>query len=141
MNHDLQDIKGSLLHRGVELGAPTALGKIETTPSILDVPVGRGFTSVYMEFDGFLTYDPLSYLRLWSLDEIKQNQPSLGDISGRSESNWLVIGDFLMDSDYIVSDVRKDLSPLRLLHDNRIDAIGIVSFLKALTEGHFDFSK
>ena len=69
----------------------------------LGVNIAPKLRAVYMSFDGFELMEPLSKLRLWSIQEIIE---SVDDPDYPTPPDQHGIGDYLINSDIITTDLR-----------------------------------
>ena len=103
----------------------------------LDLKVASQFRDLYAETDGFSNYHYGSQLILWSLRKITEEN-SIERGSHNKESSFR-IGDFLIESDYLISDLSKEDGEVKLLYEDRILSRGVIPFLNDMIHGKFNF--
>lgn len=103
----------------------------------LDIKVASQLRDLYAEANGFSNYHYGSQLILWSLERtIEENAISVKNNDAFSSFR---IGDFLIESDYIIIELSKSDGEVRLLYENRVLAKDVISFLQDMVSGKFDF--
>lgn len=91
--------------------------------------------TLYPEFNGFVSHDARNQLSLWPLRRILENANLSVTADGKE---FLPIGDLLMDSNFIMADVRFDSSPVFLFYEKRVLAPTISALLSGIASGQFD---
>lgn len=121
--------------RGLELGVPADERLLYRVETQLGLSFDTDFRKFYFEFNGFISHDGKSHIFLWPLERIVENANlSVTLDGGRS----LAIGDFLMDSDFLMANIHDGSSPVFLLFEKRVLAPTISALLHGLASGQFD---
>ena len=132
---ELEATLAKLTARGIEFGNST-IGAMTAFELEMGLECSDSFRLVYRSCNGFDLPDHRSWMSLWSLEEIIQRNSE--DASLRNGS-IVAIGDFLIDSDFIVMDVSIAECPASLLFEKREIATGLPDFLRKLVSRRFDF--
>src|SRR6202044_2358252 len=91
---------------------------------------------IYGLFDGFLSCDKKSHFLLWPMKRIVQCSNSS---VGVGTEKYLPIGDFLIDSDFLMCCLEKQPDPVFLLYEQRELGNNLSGFFIKLISGEFDF--
>ena len=133
MTNQISDAIALLKEKGVIPGLGATERDLDEIVRMTGNRIGKDFLHVYSHMNGF-SYDSRSYLRLWSLKQILEEQSF-------DEPEYIIIGDFLIESDYITVEIREDPANVHLLHDGRLMASSVHEFIVAIASGRFDFVK
>lgn len=134
---DLDLALQALRTRGIELRATDEYGKWKALEDKWCVCLSADLRELYSKIDGFVNYDFGSQFRLWSVDEIVRN---ITNRNTREDGSMLIsIGDFLLESDQIVTDINKNDAEIKLLNENSVISENLNDFIFALGAGSFDF--
>jgi hypothetical protein len=134
MNDNLRSALIDLKNRGANLnlhGNSKQLGKFKDP---LGISVGSDFHQLYSMFNGFSEQDHKSQINLWNLEKIIDYKSAHENpIEG-----YCIIGDILIESDYIVAKIFSQIADVRLLHEKRVLASSLKEFVIDLALGKHD---
>jgi len=128
-------LMADLAARGVELRKPATEQDIVAFELAMDVQLHQSWRELYGLFNGFKLADDRSLIFLWGLDEIAQRNSAEMHLR---QGNFLAIGDLLIDSDFLMSDLRQEDS-VSLLFEKRAAADSAIDLVVRLSSGRFDF--
>ena len=124
----------SLEMRGVEFLKTVEQDRVQTLEEHIGNKLSSSTRSFYLWFPGFANYDPKSQFRLWGFSEvIERNQKR-----EKGSLELLSVGDFLIESDEIVTELPPLNGLVKLLDEQRVLEKSLVHFLQSLSEGTFD---
>lgn len=134
MNLSALDVRNGLLARGVELNDGLTVSALDELNVRLGMEIDPVWRELYMTFDGFtgMVMDTRTALCAWPLEQvhIESGQP-------RSDGR-LAFGDYLLDSDTLLGDLRDSARPISYDWDGSVLAEGIMSFWEKFLDGSFD---
>jgi hypothetical protein len=129
-------IRNVFENRGVQLRAPVDERHLSQFEQQTAVRLHPFFRHVYLEFDGFASCDDKNQIFLWPLGRILENR----GLSQRFEQGeYFAIGDFLIDSDFVMCSLVKEAAPVIFLYEKRTLAPTASVFFRRLASGDFDF--
>ena len=115
MEDDRSDLVLKLRDRNIQLGQPIGMEEWKRVDEESLFDPGVAFKTIYSKFDGFLTPDYRSQLTLWPLSEIIRVRSNRIGHGKFDNENWVRIGDFLIESDYIIYRVRGNHHSVKML--------------------------
>jgi len=127
-------IVADLSARGVALRKPAGESDIAAFELAMNVRLGRPWRQLYSLFNGFELADDRSQIFLWGLDEITQRTSAVPHL--RLDRSF-AIGDVLIDSDFLMSDLTEE-SSVSLLFEKRVVADSVVDLSLQLASGKID---
>ncbi len=97
---------------------------------------GSNIIDIYRKFDGFLenTSDPLNQISIWDVNKILHHELNEGAASAERRS--VVIGDFLVESDFISL---MENNGVFMLYEKRKLASSAQEFFENMASGQYDF--
>lgn len=128
-------MRTALEAKGVELGKPATDQSLMRLERELQLTLHHELRNLYLQFDGFSSYDHKSQMMLWPLERIVEEKALAHEASG---VRFFAIGDFLIDTDFLISPLSSE-GPVVLLYEQRRLAPSVTAFLEKLTSGKFDF--
>lgn len=137
MTIGIEHVERSLEQRGTEVLLPRTPDQWRAIENKFSIRVGVDFKRFYARIDGFINYDHKSQIRLWSIEEIIENDQVMEH--GLKNPGWLVIGDFLVESDLIVASVTEKVAIVKFQEEDRVLSHGLCGFLLDICNGKFDF--
>jgi hypothetical protein len=93
------------------------------------------YRNLFLEFDGFVSYDVKSNFSLWSLTNILAMQELSTRISG---DRYFAIGDFLINSDFIMCCLERESAYVFFRYEGTELSTTGSDFMKKLINGDFD---
>jgi len=133
---DSKVIRNALQARGIELGPPVSGDYLAQFEKEMALSLDEYFRRSYCEFNGFESCDKKSQICLWPLGRILQNR----SLSIQVENElYFLIGDFLIDSDFLVCCLQRERAPIFLLYERRELALAASAFFEKLISGDFDY--
>jgi SMI1 / KNR4 family (SUKH-1) len=121
--------------RSVGLRLPATDQDVKRLEQELRLTLHETLRELYLQFDGFTSCDSKSQMTLWPLERIV-GEKELSQVE--PEGRVFAIGDFLIDSDFLMSPLSID-GPVVLLYEQRTLAPSMAMFLKKLAAKEFDF--
>jgi hypothetical protein len=135
---DPMKIWAALEARRVELADAATTEELAQFEAQLGLKLDSELRQFYLSFDGFPSYDRSSQMALWSLKRMAQEQ-SLS--CAKKSERYFAVGDFLIDSDFLMCCLTDASFPVFLLYEGRELAASFAEFLEKLVRGDFDFLK
>jgi SMI1/KNR4 family protein SUKH-1 len=131
----LAGLRTALEARSVELRPPASEQSVRQLERELQLTLNETLRELYLQFDGFASCDSKSQMMLWPLERIVEEK-ELSQVG--PEGRVFAIGDFLIDSDFLMSPLSVR-GPVSLLEERRTLAPSVEAFLVKLTGKEFDF--
>ncbi len=100
----------------------------------MDLHLNQSWRALYSLFNGFKLADDRSLIFLWGLDEIARRNSAEMHLR---QGNCLAIGDLLLDSDFLTSDLSQEGS-VSLLFERGAAADNAIDLVMRLSSGRFD---
>jgi len=135
---DPMKIQAALGARRVELADAAITEELAQFEAQLGLKLDSDLRQLYLGFDGFLSYDRGSQMALWSLERVADEQSLSCE---RKSERYFAVGDFLIDSDFMMCCLADASFPVFLLCEGRELAASFAEFLEKLVHGDFDFLK
>ena len=133
---DAKEVRTALEAKGVKLGVPAGSENLKQFESSMQLTMDRYLRQIYAEFDGFTSYDERSQIILWPLDRILQCRSM--SLEKRGEK-YFAVGDFLIDSDFLMCCLQRESAPIFFLYEEREVATAASEFFRMFISGEFDF--
>jgi hypothetical protein len=133
-----EDIFVGLQLRNVRLNKPATIEELHSLEGKLDTTLHPFFSELLSKFNGFLSSDRKSQVCIWSTGDVISHSHLTAELKGERK---FVIGDLLIDSDFIACSLENDSTPVFLVHEERRMASNIHEFFQQLVSGAFDFIK
>jgi len=132
----VDDIFVALQGRNIKLNGPATIQELRSLESFLDIKLHAFFFDLFSKFNGFDAYDHRSQICIGSTDDLISRSKTMKKLDGE---RTYAIGDFLIDSDFIMCSLENDSTPVFLLHEEKQLAANINEFFERLISGAFDF--
>jgi hypothetical protein len=135
MAGEIQTLMANLHARGIVLREPAREKDILAFESSMGLQLGGSVREVYTLFNGFRCADHQSQIFLWGLDEIARRNCAETQLR---KGYHLAIGDLLIDSDFLVTDLTR-VAPVTFLFEGREVGPSFLDLVVQLGYGKFDF--
>src|SRR5262249_253748 len=113
---DATAIAKGLEAKGVQLGKPASTGDLNSFETETGLSLDGRLRQVYLTVNGFSMAHPKSMIHLWPLERILACRDMAFE---RDQARYVAIGDFLIDSDMVMSCLSKEAFPVWLLCEKR----------------------
>jgi hypothetical protein len=135
---NLTDIRAALELGRVELDDPLSESRLAAFERHFGVAMCPSIRGMYLTFNGFLSCHHKSQITLWPLERVSEH----GDlITGGGCERYFLIGDLLIDSDFLMCCLSNENAPILLQYERRQPAPGLAAFIERLIAGEFDFCR
>src|SRR5262249_44351855 len=115
MTNDAATIAKKLAVNGEDLREPASAEEVKQFEQDMSLTLDPCFRKLYLQFNGFMSPSGDNDIELWSLERIRQER---GYAIERGRERYFAIGDFMIDSDFLMCCLTREAAPIFYLHTN-----------------------